>query len=146
MHKRFDWNIRQGSMGRGMTRFGNLLCQLASVINASHTRASRPRRKQKSAFSTRAMLCISEFLATTPRIIATELRREVSQESEDYFEILIDSNHDRRDACVFQVNPLGTQSDSIIVGEQSNSEEIDFDSDWDGVWSSVWGLNFKRFI
>ena len=25
------------SMGRGMTRFGNLLCQLASVINASHT-------------------------------------------------------------------------------------------------------------
>jgi hypothetical protein len=79
-------------------------------------------------------------------IIATELRREVSQESEDCFEILIDSSHDRRVAYVLQVNPLGTQSDGIIVGEQSNSEEIDFDSDWDGVWSSVWGLNFKRFI
>src|SRR5258708_24877835 len=113
-------------MGRGMTRFGNLLCQLASVINESHTRASRPRRKQKPAFASRAMLCISEFRATTPRIIATELRREVSQESEDCIEILIDSNHDRREAYVFQVNPLGTQSDGIMVEEQSNSEEIDF--------------------
>ena len=108
------------------------------------------------------------------RIIATELRRDVSQELDDYFEILIDSNHDRRDAYVFQVNPLGTQSDGLIVAEQSNSEEVDFDSGWDGVWISearivpdgwtatieipfttlnftkskdvVWGLNFKRFI
>jgi len=108
------------------------------------------------------------------RIIATELRRDVSQELDDYFEILIDSNHDRRDAYVFQINPLGTQSDGLIVEEQSASEEVDFDSGWDGVWTSeamitmdgwtatieipfstlnftksqdvVWGLNFKRFI
>ena len=108
------------------------------------------------------------------RIIATELRRDVSQELDDYFEILIDSNHDRRDAYVFQVNPLGTQSDGVIVEEQSGSQDVDFDSGWDGVWTSearvtkdgwtatieipfttlnftkskdiVWGLNFKRFI
>ncbi len=108
------------------------------------------------------------------RIIATELRRDISQELDDHFEILIDSNHDRRDAYVFQINPLGTQSDGLIVAEQSNSEDVDFDSGWDGVWISearivpdgwtatieipfttlnftkskdvVWGLNFKRFI
>lgn len=102
------------------------------------------------------------------------MRRDVGQELEDYFEILIDSNHDRRDAYVFQVNPLGTQSDRVIVEEHSNSEEIDFDSGWDRVWSSearitrdgwtatieipfttlnfrkskdvVCGLNFNRFI
>jgi hypothetical protein len=32
------------------------------------------------------------------RIIATELRRDVTQDLDDHFEIFIDSNHDRRDA------------------------------------------------
>src|SRR5882762_3138516 len=49
------------------------------------------------------------------RIIATELRRDAVQALDDHFEILIDSNHDRRGAYVFEVNPLGTQSDGLIV-------------------------------
>jgi hypothetical protein len=108
------------------------------------------------------------------RIVATELRRDVSQDLDDHFEILIDSNHDRRGAYVFEINPLGTQSDGLIVEEQGSSSGGDFDSGWDGVWTSearkvadgwtatveipfttlnfthsinvVWGLNFKRFI
>ena len=107
-------------------------------------------------------------------IVATELRRDVSQDLDDHFEILIDSNHDRRGAYVFQINPLGTQIDGLIVEEQGNNSSGDFDSGWDGVWVSearitsdgwtatveipfttlnftksmnvVWGLNFKRFI
>ena len=107
-------------------------------------------------------------------IIATELRRDVSQELDDHFEILIDSNRDRRGAYVFEINPLGTQSDGLIVEEQGSSSGGDFDPGWDGVWTSearrvadgwtatveipfttlnfthlqdvVWGLNFKRFI
>ncbi len=108
------------------------------------------------------------------RIIATELRRDVSQDLDDHFEILIDSNQDRRGAYVFEVNPLGTQNDGLIVEEQGASSGRDFDSGWDGVWTSearmvadgwtatveipfttlnfthslevIWGLNFKRFI
>ena len=107
-------------------------------------------------------------------IVATELRRDVSQDLDDHFEILIDSNHDRRSAYVFQINPLGTQIDGLIVEEQSSQEGTDFDPGWDGVWTSearitsdgwtatieipfstlnftqskqvLWGLNFKRFI
>jgi len=114
------------------------------------------------------------FDSESSRIIATELRRDVSQELDDHFEILIDSKHDRRDAYVFQINPLGTQIDGLIVGEQNNSQGVDFDSGWDGVWISearitqdgwsatveipfstlnftkskdvIWGLNFKRFV
>ena len=114
------------------------------------------------------------FDSESSRIIATELRRDVSQELDDHFEILIDSNHDRRDGYVFQINPLGTQIDGLIVGEQNSSQGVDFDSGWDGVWISeariaqggwtatveipfstlnftkskdvIWGLNFKRFI
>ena len=108
------------------------------------------------------------------RIVATELRRDVSQYLDDHFEILIDSNHDKRGAYVFQLNPLGTQMDGLIVEEHSGGESTDFDAGWDGVWISdaritadgwtatveipfttlnftqsqnvIWGLNFKRFI
>src|SRR5712692_6248254 len=108
------------------------------------------------------------------RIIATELRRDVSQDLDDHFEILIDSNHDRRGAYVFEVNPLGTQNDGLIVERQRDTNEGDFDRGWDGVWTSearitsdgwtatleipfttlnftksrdvIWGLNFKRLI
>jgi hypothetical protein len=108
-------------------------------------------------------------------IIATELRRDVSQELDDYFEIIIDSAHDRRNAYVFQINPLGTQRDALITEEQrTESDTGDGDPGWDGIWISearttkqgwtatiaipfstlnfmqsrdvVWGLNFKRFI
>ena len=107
-------------------------------------------------------------------IVATQLRRDVSQEFDDYFEIVIDSNHDRRNAYVFQFNPLGTQRDALITEEQSGGDSGDGDPGWDGVWTSearitsagwtatvaipfatlnfmrsqdiVWGINFKRFI
>jgi hypothetical protein len=108
-------------------------------------------------------------------IVATELRRDVSQELDDYFEIVIDSAHDRRNAYVFQVNPLGTQRDALITEEQRTDSSLgDGDPGWDGVWTSearknqngwtatigipfatlnfmqsrdvIWGINFKRFI
>ncbi len=106
-------------------------------------------------------------------IVATELRRDVSQELDDYFEIIIDAAHDRRNAYVFQINPLGTQRDALVTEEQS-TDSGDGDSGWDGVWTSearvttqgwtaivsipfstlnfmqsrdvIWGINFKRFI
>ncbi len=69
-------------------------------------------------------------------IVATELRRDVSEDLDDHFEIMINANHDRRSGHVFEVNPLGTQADGLIVEEQSGSEGTDFDSGWDGVWKS----------
>jgi hypothetical protein len=118
---------------------------------------------------------IACFDSQPPKIVATELRRDVSQKLDDYFEIVIDSAHDRRNAYVFQINPLGTQRDALITEEQrTDSSTGDGDSGWDGVWTSearitkegwtatigipfstlnfmksrdvVWGINFKRFI
>ncbi len=109
------------------------------------------------------------------KIVARELRRDVPQELDDYFEIIIDSAHDRRNAYVFQINPRGTQRDALITEEQrTESDQGDGDPGWDGVWTSetritkqgwtatiaipfstlnfmqsrdvIWGINFKRFI
>jgi hypothetical protein len=116
---------------------------------------------------------ITCFDSNPKGIVATELRRDVSQELDDYFEIIINSSHDRRNAYVFQVNPLGTQRDALITEEQA-AENGDGDPGWDGVWTSearitkdgwtatvsipfstlnfmqsrdvIWGINFKRFI
>jgi hypothetical protein len=111
---------------------------------------------------------ISCYDSDPSRIVGSELRRDVSQDLDDYFEIVIDPTNDHRNAYAFQINPLGTQLDGLIT------EESDMDSGWDGVWTSqarkgpegwtatveipfstlnfmksqgvVWGLNFKRFI
>ena len=115
------------------------------------------------------------FDSDPSKIVASELRRDVSQELDDYFEIIIDSAHDRRNAYVFQFNPLGTQRDALITEEErTESSTGDGDPGWDGVWTSeahvakegwtatvaipfstlnfmqssdvIWGINFKRFI
>jgi hypothetical protein len=115
------------------------------------------------------------FDSDSSKIVAKELRRDVAQELDDYFEIIIDSAHDRRNAYVFQINPRGTQRDALITEEQRReSDQGDGDPGWDGVWTSetritkqgwtatiaipfstlnfmqsrdvIWGINFKRFI
>jgi chromate transporter len=42
------------------------------------------------------------FDSDPKEIVATELRRDVSQELDDYFEIIIDSAHDRRNAYIYK--------------------------------------------
>ena len=77
------------------------------------------------------------FDSEPSKIVASELRRDVSQELDDYFEIIIDSAHDLRNAYVFQTNPLGTQRDALITEEQhTDSGTSDGDPGWDGVWTS----------
>lgn len=112
--------------------------------------------------------------STPGGVAASQLRRDVSQEFDDYFEIIIDSRRDRRNAYLFQINPLGTQRDGLLTDEPQMDNTQDGDPGWDGVWTSearitedgwtatveipfstlnfmrsldvVWGLNFKRFI
>ena len=112
--------------------------------------------------------------STAHGVIASQLRRDVSQEFDDYFEIIIDSRRDRRNAYLFQINALGTQRDGLLSDQPQMDETQDGDPGWDGVWTSearitgdgwtatveipfstlnfmrsqdvVWGVNFKRFI
>ena len=49
---------------------------------------------------------IACFDSEANAIVASEFRRDVSQELDDYFEIVIDSAHDRRNAYFFEINPL----------------------------------------
>jgi hypothetical protein len=108
-------------------------------------------------------------------IVATQLRRDLAQNLDDNFAILIDPTLSRRNGYVFQINPLGTQLDGEVIEEQAPPDVgAIVDSSWDGLWVSAaqitadgwtatvkipfstlnfhggsvvnWGLNFRRFI
>src|SRR5215470_15762722 len=78
---------------------------------------------------------ITCFESEAGHVMATELRRDVSQGFDDHFEIVIDSAHDRRNAYAFQINALGTQRDGLIIEENGGGE--DYDAAWDGIWVSA---------
>ena len=113
---------------------------------------------------------------TSPKsVVATQLRRDLSQDLDDNFAIVIDPTLGHRNGYVFEVNPLGTQRDGEIIEEQAPPQTDSIvDSSWDGLWNSAakltedgwtaaveipfstlnfrggsdvtWGINFRRFI
>ena len=176
-HRRAGLNNLPNWTARLMTLFGGRPPQFRTFCSVSRSKDRSRLREPKFAFSIASTKSISELLALTEpkKIVATELRRDVPQELDDYFELVIDSAHDRRNAYVFQINPLGTQRDALITEEQrTDTSTGDGDPGWDGVWTSearitkegwtatigipfstlnfmrsrdvVWGINFKRFI
>lgn len=62
---------------------------------------------------------------------ARELRRDGDFANDDKVEILLDTNHDLRDAYRFAVNPLGTQQDALVTDEGR-----DINTAWNGRWLS----------
>ena len=109
------------------------------------------------------------------RIVATQLRRDISQDLDDNFGLIIDPTLSHRNGYVFEVNPLGTERDGEVVEEQApNVNDSIVAPSWDGLWESAakigadgwtatieipfstlnfrggaeveWGINFRRFI
>ncbi|HWP85655.1 MAG TPA: DUF5916 domain-containing protein, partial [Terriglobia bacterium] len=102
-------------------------------------------------------------------IVATELRRDDDMETDDIFEIMLDTFHDHRNGYRFRVNPLGTRQDQF-VGNEGESRNNNWDEQWDasaritpegwvaeiaipfkavrfaGDNGATWGLNFHRTI
>ena len=110
-----------------------------------------------------------------PDIIATQLRRDLSQDLDDNFAILIDPILSYRNGYIFQINPQGTQRDGQVIEEQAPTvNDSIVDPSWDGRWLAAaevtgdgwtgtiaipfstlnfgggadvtWGINFRRFI
>jgi hypothetical protein len=107
--------------------------------------------------------------AAPSSIRATELRRDNEFNNDDAFSLVLDTFHDRRNAFLFRVNPLGTQYDALLTDEGRIN-----DVNWDEKWSSaaritadgwvaeieipfkslrtsgaeqqVWGVDFERII
>src|SRR6266516_8042178 len=76
--------------------------------------------------------------AATKGIVATQLRRDLSQDLDDNFAVVIDPTLSHRSGYVFQVNPLGTERDGEIIEEQAPPQTDSIvDPSWDGLWISA---------
>ncbi len=118
---------------------------------------------------------ISCFDSHPQGIIASQLRRDLDMSLDDNFSIIVDPSNTRRNGYIFQINPLGTQLDGLVIEEQAPRDPYDVvEPSWDGLWTSAatindqgwtatvsipfstlnfkstrsdtWGINFRRFI
>ncbi|WP_457565504.1 DUF5916 domain-containing protein [Caldithrix abyssi] len=103
------------------------------------------------------------------KIIAKEMKRDFFSRSEDSFEIVLDTYHDRRNGYLFVINPNGARRD-VLIGDEGKQINLS----WNGVWDvatkiteegwfaeieipfstlnfpdkdeQIWGINFERNI
>jgi hypothetical protein len=83
---------------------------------------------------------IRAFDSEPGRINARELTRDATFINDDKIEILLDTNHDRRNAYRFAVNPLGTQQDALITDEGRFVNLT-----WDAAWLSAGRIDDKGY-
>ena len=109
------------------------------------------------------------FDSEPDKIIAREMRRDAIVDDDDYFEMVLDTYHDHRNAYYFITNPHGVKREALMANEGR-----DYNPAWDGVWlcrakiteegwfiemaipwktlrfaeegSSAWGFNCARMI
>ncbi len=102
-------------------------------------------------------------------LIAQKMKRDFDFDTEDNFEVVLDTYHDHRNGYLFVTNPNGARADALIIDNGARVNE-----DWDGVWDvavsvtdagwfaeialpfstlkfpaadlQVWGVNFERNI
>lgn len=75
------------------------------------------------------------------KIIAREMRRDSDLDSDDYFQIVIDTYHDHRNGFYFTTNPNGAKRDAKI-GDEGKS----YNPDWDGIWDCATQINNKGWF
>jgi len=63
------------------------------------------------------------------KIIAREMRRDAIVDDDDYFEMVIDTYHDKRSGYYFITNAHGSKREAQLANEGR-----DYNPAWDGVW------------
>jgi hypothetical protein len=83
---------------------------------------------------------IRAFDSEAQKINARELTRDADFANDDSISIILDTNHDRRNAFLFVVNPLGTQQDGYITDEGHTTNYS-----WDAPWFSAATIDTEGF-
>jgi len=78
------------------------------------------------------------FDSEPDKIVGTDMRRDGSFGNDDFFEMLLDTFHDKRNAYNLITNPVGLRFDAIL-----NDEGKVLNSEWDGIWQSKTSIDEK---
>jgi hypothetical protein len=106
---------------------------VANGFTQTEPRAGQPAEKRTEVYIayTRDLLLIGArlFDEEPSRVVATEYRRDAPLQSEDCFEVYLDTFLDRRNAYYFATNAVGARLDGLVRDEGAT---LNFE--WDGVW------------
>jgi hypothetical protein len=64
-------------------------------------------------------------------IAANQLRRDFDYSTDDNFELILDTYHDRRNGFLFVINPNGARFDALVTDEGASINQ-----DWNGLWDA----------
>ncbi|HED38227.1 MAG TPA: hypothetical protein ENI76_08285, partial [Ignavibacteria bacterium] len=64
------------------------------------------------------------------KLVAERMKRDFDYSTDDNFQIVIDTYHDKRNGYLFITNPNGARFDALI---QNNGQQVN--GAWDGVWN-----------
>ena len=70
------------------------------------------------------------------KIIAREMRRDARVDDADYFELILDTYHDRRNGFYFITDQNGSKRDAVLANEGRN-----YKPSWDGIWQCKTQIN-----
>jgi len=62
-------------------------------------------------------------------LVVSDLKKDFNANEGDYFELILDTFHDRRNGYQFAINPAGARWDAQMINE---GREVN--SSWDGIW------------
>ena len=74
------------------------------------------------------------------KIVASVLRRDATQRTEDRVEIVLDTFLDRRNGYVFAVNPNGARADALIEDGGGLNRQ------WDGIWHARARIDARGWV
>jgi hypothetical protein len=103
--------------------------------------AATERTEVRMVFAADRLIIGATLFDSEPdRLLGNQMQRDQSFSADDRFIVTIDTFADGRGGYVFQTNPVGAQSDALIVPSTNTSDAaiVDFGAalnfSWDGIW------------
>jgi hypothetical protein len=113
------------------------LTQVEPVEGAPPTRPTEIRVLYDARFIYFGVRC---YDSEPDRIVAKQLRRDGSLDSDDHVRLVIDSIFDRRSGFFFATNPVGARLDGLVVNNRAIAEE------WDGIWYAKASIDAEGWV
>jgi hypothetical protein len=99
----------------------------------SSGRAASQQSEARVLYDGHAIYIGLRLFDSAPDSIFAPLARRDSEALSDWVHVIIDSDHDRRTAFRFSVNPSGVTADAYLTGDHGQNQDVG----WDAIWSSA---------
>lgn len=124
--------VIDGKLDDAVWQEGNLLDGFIQIDPNESQPASEKTEARVGYDSQNLYFGIRCFDREPAKVLGSGMRPDTDLSTDDSISIVLDTFHDRRNGFLFQINPLGARTDSLLRNE---GEEVNVD--WDGLWEAA---------